>query len=173
MKSFIFLILSLLSFNTSFGQTINELDKKNGFREMKLGSSINEYKNLIRAKDRNFIHSWSEKDGIKIYLKENENLMLGDIKLKEIIYSFHNDKLYSIKVEIAENVGNELKYFFEDLFGSGFTTGTQRTNWRGERVSLVLYYPSPLSAGGHFMFRSLIIEDIMDKDKSDKIKKDF
>jgi hypothetical protein len=168
MKRYLPLIIFLSCNLTSFSQNLSKLDEKNGFREMKLGSFLHNYTGLVRH--NNFFNGY---EGITEYIKINENLKLGDIQLKKIVYSFYNDQLYSIRVELDENPGNQLRALFQDLYGVGFTTGTQRTNWSGEHVNLVLYYPSPLYKGGYFEFNSSDLYNLMTKAKQEKIKKDL
>ena len=127
-----FVTLLLLTITTSLLAYQNEPD---GFRNMKWGTSINEFKNLKLLKSAE----------LKTYSKANEELIMGDIPLKFIHYDFWNNKLtrVSIRVEKGKTNFTNMVNVFKVKFGIpryNQYSGSEVYSWDGTDTHITLDY---------------------------------
>jgi hypothetical protein len=66
-----------------------KLDTTNGFRGQKFGTPFSDFQGLTLDKDQG---------DLKLYVKKDENLQLGPVKLESIIYHFFQDKFFAISL---------------------------------------------------------------------------
>lgn len=119
-KTTIITILFLFS-NFIFGQSLNDLDLKNGFRHFKLGSSPSQFKNI--KKIENPISEQFNAISYK-YIGDDINYV-GGVKVVDIKLDFFKNKLTSITVNFGEYDGNDfteeefrtLRIFLENIYG--------------------------------------------------------
>lgn len=110
MRKFIFLIAVLLPIQF-FGQNINNLDVRNGFKDFKLGDNYSKWSSQLA-------YSRTKSDGVKIYEYTGTCCsMLFDYNLAKIELGFLNSSLIIIYLE-TEN------------FQKPYSESNQFTNWR-------------------------------------------
>lgn len=96
------LTVLLLTITTNLFAFQNEPD---GFRNMKWGTSIKDFKNIKMQKSEY---------GYKIYTKTNDELTIGGVPVKYIQYYFWNNKFDSVKIRVKngdQNFTRILKVF--------------------------------------------------------------
>ncbi|MFB9863818.1 hypothetical protein [Rufibacter immobilis] len=142
MKKTFILIILLAQFSLAYSQSQeyenlkkNKLDVKSGVRDIKLGSPKSIYKDLIFVEDFDYM---------KWYIRKNENLYIGGLKVNEIRYGYINNILYGIwiflnesdyidyLVALAENYGDP-----DEIFGeTNFNKFGIRGRWNCKNVLL-------------------------------------
>jgi len=162
----VFLILSM----RCFSQDIAELDERNGFKDIKLGSPIDSVAGYKLQKE------FKEKDEFpaKLYSIDNpEYEKIGEVKVNKVELKTYKDLIYEIKV--VANKDSRLMKALESLYGKAdYDLKNDTYFWKTENLilkfqsegknKLVLLY---VSYGLHRMMKE-------DKDKKvDDIANDF
>lgn len=94
MKKIYFLLISFLISNLIFGQSVNDLDIKNGFRHFKLGSSPSQIKNIVKQENQ-----FSKNPNVVEYdYVGNDIDYIFTVKVDKVELSFFKNKLFSISV---------------------------------------------------------------------------
>ena len=91
-------LITLLLFSvaaTLYAQDVTELERRNGFKEIKLGSSIDSVKDATFKKDI----TERKEFPAKIYETDHPDYMvIGDVPVKEISLKVYNGLIYEIDV---------------------------------------------------------------------------
>ncbi|QMU30559.1 hypothetical protein [Adhaeribacter radiodurans] len=128
------LFFSLLVSFSSFGQSIAQLEKRNGFRDARLGASIKTFRNLV----------FTESEGnTKYYRRKTDVLKMKGVTFADITYAFYKDKLSHIFITIngVENSRNFVS-LLESLYGEGerlypwVESFDNVLEWNGENITL-------------------------------------
>jgi hypothetical protein len=142
--------------NCSFGQTISELDSKNGFKDFKIGDLLSKWQSNLT-----FDGTWD--DGSKAYLYNGTCCnKVFDYEVAKTILRFKDNKLVGIYITTKKfqegytssgvytkwrpDDFESIKNSFTYLFGPPFsTTKDDKTGsiihiWRGKKISLVSTY---------------------------------
>jgi hypothetical protein len=114
MKYFYTLLLllsGLLISSHSVAQgSLAALDGKNGFRDAKLGMSLSQFRGMVRFR---------KAENMSFYRRASDKMVLGDIPLKEISYTFYKGKLESISIEFPQKYLNEVIETLKMAYGEG------------------------------------------------------
>jgi len=144
MKKIFFIVITLIIYNTSLAQNIEELDKKAGFKEFHIGDSLSAHESKIkftRTLDNADTKLYLVKDlvSVKSYTGEVE-LEIYKGKIQEIIVSFKNstktgfeDILKSLETLYGEHSKDKEKNKAFDRFEKLYS-------WTGQRIKLVIGY---------------------------------
>ena len=135
-QKFLLLLLfnCFLSSSAAIGQTIAQLEKKNGFRDARFGASVKTFKNLVLT----------EKEGnTKYYRRKTDVLEMKGIPFADITYGFYKDRLSHIFITI-NGVENSRKFasLLESLYGEGerlypwVEAFDNVLEWNGEDITL-------------------------------------
>ncbi len=108
MKQIITLFLALSSFFVN-AQDLIQLDKNNGFKNFKFGTSHKTYSNITLDKDQA-----SKNSNIKVYYLNPSNTYIANIKINTIKLAFYKDKLAMIQLIINDYP----KYNFDNIQNS-------------------------------------------------------
>lgn len=149
MRSIIIFLIFLLPVFSGKGQTVAQLDKKNGFRDVKLGTNLKFFKNVVLE--------W-QLDDAKNYRRTTDKLSINGMPLTEIVYGFYKGRLTHIYLTSPgiEN-SRELLHFFESVYGPGeriyeeteeFDNALQ---WTGQKV-IFTYHEVASKKEGFFHF---------------------
>lgn len=115
----IYSLICFVIFIFSFPQNIEKLKSTNGFRDIKLGSNINEYPNFVRKNKQNeeFFGSWgSDYDYILDQKNEKNFKKLGDAKIYRVFVKVDNlNVIYKISLVLDKNF--DLLTMLEDAYG--------------------------------------------------------
>ncbi|MEQ1584833.1 MAG: hypothetical protein ABL895_03075 [Cyclobacteriaceae bacterium] len=116
-----------------FAQDVTELERKNGFKEIKLGSSIDSVKDATFKKD---IVERKEFQA-KIYETEHPDYMLiGDVTVKKISLKVYDGLIYEIDVITIKDP--KVMRGLEKSFGKAtYSIRTESYYWKAENLSLV------------------------------------
>ncbi|QNF35588.1 hypothetical protein HUW51_23830 [Adhaeribacter swui] len=128
------LVLFFISGFTASAQTITQLEKKNGFRDARLGASIKTFRNLVLT----------EKEGnTKYYRRKTDVMTMKGVKFADITYAFYKDRLSHVFITL-NGVENSRKFvaLLESLYGEGerlypwVESFDNVLEWNGENITL-------------------------------------
>ena|ERR1041385_1162615 len=144
MKKIIFIVVSLVACGIASAQSIEELDKKAGFKEFKIGDTLSLHESKIRftrTLDNADTKLYLVKDlqSVKSYTGEVE-LEMYKGKIQEVVVSFKNstktgfeDILKSLETLYGEYSKDKEKDKAFDRFEKLYS-------WTGKRIKLVIGY---------------------------------
>ena len=115
-------------------QYLAKLDKKNGFRDVQLGTHLKFFKKVTRE--------WKEEEDYN-YRRATDKLSINGMPLTEIVYGFHKGRLNHIYLTSPgiENSRNLLR-FFQEIYGPGELVYEETeefdnmVQWSGKKVIL-------------------------------------
>ena len=155
---------------TAAGQNLAELDRRNGFKDLKLGSHIDSVKGSTFKKE------FKEKNEFpaKIYEVEREDYMsIGEVKVKQVEVKTYKDFIYEIIV--ITNKDTRLMKGMEKSFGKPvYILVTDTYNWKTDKISLTFKDHSKNELRLSYRFYPVIKQMLVDKGKKiDDIAADF
>ena len=162
MRKFVLPIL-LISIQ-SFSQDIAELDKRNGFKDIKLGYPIDSVTGYKLQKE------FKEKDEFpaKLYNVENPDYeKIGEVKVNKVELKTYNDLIYEIKV--VANKDSRLMKALESLYGEAdYDVKNDTYFWKTE--NLILKFQSEGKNRLVLLYISYGIHRTMKDDKNKKVE---
>jgi hypothetical protein len=159
---FVFLFaISLISIVSYSQQT--ELDRRNGFKDIKLASPIDSVKGAIFKKD--FKHNGLP---VKLYVIEHTDYSsIGEVKVNQIEASTYKGLIYQLVVFTEKDT--RLMKAMESVLGKPtYNVRDESYNWGGENIGLKFrsHSRNQLSLD----YTSMIIGRMMQEDKKQKVK---
>lgn len=155
----------LTSVNIIFPLQVSAFENEpDGFRGLKWGTHISE------LTDMSLIESNGD---IKIYVHKNDKMQFGDAKLKEIVYAFYKDRLFSVSIRYSSYLNYlKLKQIFFRLYGNGNQPNIymKRYLWIGSAVDISLEYKEMPNKGKIYYFYKPIANEIR-RDDEEKARK--
>jgi hypothetical protein len=129
---FICVCLSSIGWLSASGQTSAELQKRNGFKDIKLGSFVDSVKGVLYKKDL------INKEGqiSKLYTVDDvEYRKIGEVMVKEIELTSYKGFIYSIKVTTDKDL--RLMKGMEMALGKAeWDVRNEQYAWRADKLSL-------------------------------------
>lgn len=118
------------------------------------------WKQDINLKDKNISKMFESNDGkISIFLKHDENLTLGDVKLITVLYTVQNKEFVSVDLSWRDNsdfdVGRQVAQMVADQIG-GFEPITDDQGFHFEQGGLLFQFS--LKQNGQSLLGSLVIK---------------
>ena len=169
MKHIILLIMLLL--NTSIrAQDLTELDRRNGFKDLKLGSRIDTIKGAAFKKDLKEKNEFP----VKLYAIEKDDYKsIGGVKVKRVEAKVYKDEIYEIIV--ITNKDTRLMKGMQQSFGKPiYILTTDTYNWKTDKLSLTFKDHSNNELKLTYRFYPVIRKMQVDKGKKiDEIAEDF
>jgi len=149
-----------------------------GFRDIRWGIDISSLKGMGYVRNEKIIlySTLAPHPEHKIYIKENDDLIMDGIELDKIEYKFWKDKFYEVHIYVKgfENA-KKLKEVVFNRFGEG--TSSKRTknwefsyNWRGTITRMSLAYNKDSSVGGFIIYSNKIKSEMFDQAVKEKLK---
>ena len=126
-------ILLLLSYVTASAQDVNELERRNGFKEIKLGMLIDSVKAVEFKKD---LIERKEFPVRQYETKHPDYMTIGDVPVKLISLKAYKGFIYEIEV----TTGHDPKVMrgLEKLYGKAtYSLRTESYYWKGQTLTLV------------------------------------
>ncbi len=128
------LLVSFIHAYTASGQTITQLDKKNGFRDAKLGASIKSFRNLVLTE---------QEGNTKYYRRKTDVMTMKEVEFADITYAFYKDRLSHVFITL-NGVENSRKFvsLLESLYGEGerlypwVESFDNVLEWNGDKITL-------------------------------------
>ncbi len=169
MKHFL-IFASIFSAYIVSAQDLAELDRRNGFKDLKLGSSIDSVKTAEFKKDVKEKNEFP----VKLYEVENpEYKNIGEVKVKKVEVKAYKDLVYEIIV--ITNKDTRLMKGMEKSFGKpNYILTTDTYNWKTERLSLTFKDHSKNELRLTYRYYPVLKMMVEDKGKKiDDIAEDF
>jgi len=169
MKSLLFIFFCLLTVAVT-GQDLAELDRRNGFKDLKLGNHIDSVKGATFEKD---IKEKNEFPA-KLYEVEREDYKsIGEVKVKAVEVKTYKDLIYEIIV--ITNKDTRLMKGMEKSFGKPvYILVTDTYNWKTEKLSLTFKDHSKNELRLTYRYYPVLKQMRIDKGKKiDDIAADF
>lgn len=159
---FFFSLICALNVNA---QSETELDKRNGFKDIKLGMLIDSVKGAKLKKE------FKEGDNVnlsKLYAVEHPDYStIGEIKVHKIEIKTYRDFIYEIKVETEKDP--RLMKAMESIYGSAtYDAKNNRYFWKSEQ--LILTYESQSKKELRLEYKSYLVPKMMSEDKAKKVE---
>lgn len=156
------LLLTLLIGSITLQAQNDELDARNGFKNIKLLTKASEYSELKFNKAQ-------EQENKAIYVRTAGSLQyIGDIQIKELNVYTYNDIIY--RIEVATGKNTQLFKGLEKAYGkSKFAVVTNVYVWKGENVALTF----ASEKGGKRVVMNYTtpkIKEIIKQDEEQKLK---
>ena len=147
-----------------------ELDRRNGFKDLKLGSPIDS------VKGASFKKEIKEKNEFpaKLYEVENDQYKsIGEVKVKSVEVKTYKDQVYEIIV--ITNKDTRLMKGMEKSFGKpGYVIPTDTYNWKTDKLSLTFKDHSKSELRLTYRYYAVLKQMRIDKGKKiDDIAADF
>jgi hypothetical protein len=162
MRIFILLLTFIAPSSSLFGQS--ELAKRNGFKDIKLGSSIDSVKGAILIKE--FIES--KEFQAKLYEVEHSDYQrIGSVAVKHIELKTYHGFIYEITVSTAKDP--QVMKALEKSYGKAiYSVRDERFYWRATDTLSLVYKGHPKKI--ELSYRSVPIRKKMFVDKGKKIE---
>ncbi|PIF62663.1 hypothetical protein [Flavobacterium sp. 11] len=150
----------------SFGQNLNDLDAKNGFRNDIFGTPVESFSTLAVLE--------KSKDGYNVYYKKtDENFSLGDVEISDVYYSFYKGKLESISFSTKGYANSKgILDILKSNYGSGYQSNKymEKYYWLGKTIVLS-YTENSTSRDAKVYISTNVNKAEQEKDKKESIAK--
>jgi hypothetical protein len=142
-------------------QNVSELEKRNGFKTIKLGYPIDSVKGAVFKKE--FIER-KEFPASKFITQHSDYMNIGEVAVKRVeLHTYHN-LIYEIHVYLAKDP--RVMQTLERSFGAAtFSIRMKAYYWKGENISLIFEGGKKLI---HLTYRSAPVIRKMYADKNKK-----
>jgi len=172
MRSFKILIVVSAFFSMyvtfSFAQVFKPDSEPDGFRGIKWGTDI------LNLSGMQYSHT-AKYGGVKYYLREGDELVIGRANLNKIEYRFWNGKLYSVEIFTKGFTNFEgLKEAVFEKFGASFKVTLNTTEgytWDGKQTDMVLDYDSSSEKGSLFIYSKTLSQQVIAEAEAEKKQK--
>lgn len=169
MKLACFTLLSIL-FLQSQAQDLAELDRRKGFKDIKLGSLVDSLKGAAFKKEALEKNEFP----VKVYdVKGDEYESIGEVKVKRVEVKAYKNRVYEINVVTAKDT--RLMKGMQKSFGKPhYILPTDTYNWVTDSLSLTFRDHSKNELRLTYRFYPVLIQMRVDKGKKiDAIAEDF
>lgn len=156
-------LLSLFITTIGFSQNRDELDRRNGFKDLKLGMSIDSAKGAKLKKE--FLER--NEFPARLYEVEHEDYArIGEVKVNKIEVKTYKDLIYEINV-IADKDARLMRAL-ESLYGrSEYDMKNETYFWKTD--NLILKFKSDSKKTLQMLYVSYLIHQQMKADKNQKV----
>ena len=165
MVRFAFLSLVLTATLTAYAQDVNELERRNGFKDLKLGMHIDSVKG-----EKNLRKEFREQDEFlaKLYSVEHPDYQkVGEIPVAKVDVKTYNDLVYQIQVVTDKDP--RLMKALESVYGaSEYDLKNETYFWKGR--TLILKFRSFSRNQLEMTFTSYLLLQKMKEDKGKKVE---
>jgi hypothetical protein len=157
------LVLLLIPFSNSFGQGLSELDKRSGFKDIRLATPIDSVKGY------KLVREFKERDLFPAKLFEVENTdyeKVGEVKVHKLELKTYKDLIYEINVITDKD--ERLMKALESLYGkSEYDMKNETYFWKTD--SLILKFKSQGKHRLQMLYVSYNVQKMMRQDKDKKV----
>jgi len=160
----IILTTAVLLHSYADAQSVNELEERFGFKDIRLETMVGNYPNLEAAK----VHHKDKKEGVtSFHAVKGAYTRVGEIKVHEVNVLAYDSMIFEISV-ITEKDGNLYKGL-EKAFGKPQNTvGYGAYTWKTEKLSLTFRSHSKTKL--ELRYHSYAYERWLKEEKEDKIE---
>lgn len=163
-------LLLVGSYSLATGQDLAELDRRKGFKDIKLGSRMDSLKGAKFKKDVLEKNEFP----VKLYSVENEEYeQIGEVKVKRVDVKAYKDEIYEIVVITHKDT--RLMKGMQKSFGKPlYILPTDTYNWKTDSLSLTFKDHSRNELRLTYRYYPVLKKMQIDKGKKiDQIAEDF
>ncbi len=167
---FTIVLILVGSYSLASGQDLAELDRRKGFKDIKLGSRIDSLKGAEFKKDVLEKNEFP----VKLYSVENEEYKrIGEVKVKKVDVKAYKDEIYEIVVITHKDT--RLMKGMQKSFGKPlYILPTDTYNWKTDSLSLTFKDHSRNELRLTYRYYPVLKKMQIDKGKKiDQIAEDF
>ena len=171
----IIIIFFFLQFQFTLGQDINFLVDQNGFRDIKLGTNINDYDDFLKkdmSNEEYFGLSGSSYDYIYVGKKYDK---IDETDIFRIFVNTIDDLIYEI--EIVTQKDYKLWSFIENAYGKPTVNVTGLKGWYTDKIRCRIYGETDTYKNYYLKYEDVVLTDLYYKRKTasekEKAKKQF
>ncbi|MCZ6898779.1 MAG: hypothetical protein O7F74_00940 [Bacteroidetes bacterium] len=165
MKRITCITLGLLMIQINlFGQDLWELDSRNGFKDLKLGSNVEQYEGVVLvgpAEDE------SVPEGKRYTAKSGYYQDIGGIKITGLDVNVYRSQIYSISVKTVKDP-NLLKALRKAFGKPAQILGNSSYEWKTDK--LILFFRSYSKQEIELFYNSFDMRKKMKEDKDKKVQ---
>jgi hypothetical protein len=164
------LLLLLVPASTSWGQDLAELDRRKGFKDIKLGTRVDSLNGATFKKDTKEKNEFP----VKLYEVENDEYKsIGEVKVKKVEVKAYKDAIYEIVVITTKDT--RLMKGMQKSFGKPlYILPTDTYNWKTDSLSLSFKDHSKNELRLTYRWYPVLKQMQIDKGKKiDEIAEDF
>ena len=167
----IYLVLILLCIHVDlWAQGAEELDKRNGFQDIKLASAVGDYEGLEYEKD---IEDKIFPEAKLYAAKKGYYESIGSLKIYDLEVKVYRDSIYQIRI-VTEKDPNLYKGL-KGIFGEPeYAYGTNKYYWQSDKIKLL--YSSHSNNKIEMVYNSFVMREKLKEDRKevvDDIMSDF
>jgi hypothetical protein len=163
MYKFLFTLLLSCIFFTIMAQDLNELEKRYGFKDIRLESPIDSVKGTKLKKE------FKERNEFpaKLYTVENADYnRIGEVKIKRVELKTYKDLIYEISLSVDKDP--RVMKALESLFGQAEYDAKNETYfWKTD--NLILKFRPEGKGHLELLYTSFVIHKMMKEDKKKKV----
>jgi hypothetical protein len=161
----ILLLIALTTSINTIAQDISELERRNGFKDLKLGTLIDSVKGEKKLK-KEFLEQGQF--SAKLYTVEHPDYRkIGEVPVNKVEIKTYNDLVYQIHVVTAKDP--RLMKALESIYGSSSYDMKKETYfWKGN--TLILKFRSLSRNQLEMIFTSYLVLQQMKTDKEKKVE---
>lgn len=170
MRAPVFLLLLIGTVATGWAQDLAELDRRKGFKDIKLGTRIDSLKGASFKKDMKEKNEFP----VKLYAVENDEYKnIGEVKVKKVEVKAYKDAIYEIVVITSKDT--RLMKGMQKSFGKPlYILPTDTYNWKTNSLSLTFKDHAKNELRLTYRWYPLLKQMQIDKGKKiDEIAEDF
>jgi hypothetical protein len=158
------LLIILLTCATVHAQKINELEKRNGFKDLKLGMPVDSVKGLKLKKE----FKEKEEFDAKLYTVENPlYASIGEVAINKVELKAYKDQVYQIHV-VADKDPRLMKAL-ESIYGiAEYDIKRETYFWKGQ--TLILKFKALSRNQLELIYTSYLVLNQMKDDKGKKVQ---
>ncbi|MBL6447444.1 hypothetical protein JMN32_14090 [Fulvivirga sp. 29W222] len=156
----LFLVIS----SSMFAQDVEELDRRNGFKDIKMASSITTYEGLEYKKD---IEDKVFPEAKLYTSKKGYYENIGSLKIFDLEVKVYKDSIFEIKV-ITEKDPNLYKGLKRAFGEPKFAYRTNKYYWKSERLKLL--YSSYSNNKIEMVYRSFLMNNKLKEEKQQVVE---
>jgi len=165
MKRKICITLGLLMIQINlFGQDLEELDRRNGFKDIKLGSNVEQYEGLVLVSSA---EDESVPEGKRYTPQSGYYQDIGGIKITGLDVNVYRLQIYSISVKTVKDP-NLLKALRKAFGQPAQILGNSSYEWKTDK--LILVYRSYSKQEIELFYNSFDMRKKMKEDKDKKVQ---
>jgi hypothetical protein len=163
LRTLLVVTLSLSGY-IAISQNISELEKRNGFKDIKLGMPVDSIKGIKLKKE------FKEKDEFpaRLYAVENpEYAKIGEVAIDKVEVKAYKDQLYQIHV-VADKDPRLMKAL-ESIYGrADYDLKKETYFWKGQ--TLILKFKTHSKNQLELIYTSYLVLNQMKEDKGKKVQ---
>jgi hypothetical protein len=164
MERIVIAVMFLISVHQTFGQDLTELEKRNGFKDIKLAAPVDSVKGVKFKKD---IKESDEFDARLYAVEDPAYQKIGEVPIRKIELKSYKGLIYEILVVTEKDP--RLMKALESIYGqSEYDMKLETYFWKGSNITLK--FRSHSKNHLEMVYNSHLVRKMMKDDKGKKVE---